>query len=208
MLAVQAGQLITFVIASMITIGGAVGVIAFRNPVHNALSLIATLFGMAVLYAAQGAYFVAAIQVIVYAGAIVVLFVFVIMLLGVDRIQSYAKERTPRTLLIGGSLGAGVAVMVLIAILGGIPKPTGAESVQGALGATDVNAIGEAMFSTYIFAFETTSLLLVVAIVGAVVLARKPKGEPIDLDEFPKPEIDLSDADEQDALDAEIGAQQ
>ena len=63
MLAVQAGQLITFVIASMITIGGAVGVIAFRNPVHNALSLIATLFGMAVLYAAQGAYFVAAIGI-------------------------------------------------------------------------------------------------------------------------------------------------
>ncbi|NLA35438.1 MAG: NADH-quinone oxidoreductase subunit J [Actinobacteria bacterium] len=208
MLAVQAGQLITFVIASLITIGGAVGVIAFHNPVHNALSLIATLFGMAVLYVAQGAYFVAAVQVIVYAGAIVVLFVFVIMLLGVDRIQSYAKERAPRTLLIGGALGAGFAVMLLISILGGIPKPTGQTAVQGPIGANDINAIGESLFTTYIFAFEITSLLLTVAIVGAVVLSRKPSGEPIDLDEFPTPVADVSDAELEEALEREIGAEQ
>ncbi len=80
-------EMFTFLVAGAICLGGALGVVLFRNPVHNALSLVATLFGVAVLFIAQEAYFLAAIQVIVYAGAIVVLFLFVIMLLGVDRAE-------------------------------------------------------------------------------------------------------------------------
>ena len=71
-------ELAVAIIAGLICICGAIGVIGFRNPVHNALSLVATLFGVAVIFIAQGAYFLAAIQVIVYAGAIVVVFLFVI----------------------------------------------------------------------------------------------------------------------------------
>ncbi len=78
-------EMLTFLLSGAICLGGALGVVLLRNPVHNALSLVATLFGVAVLFIAQEAYFLAAIQVIVYAGAIVVLFLFVIMLIGVYR---------------------------------------------------------------------------------------------------------------------------
>jgi len=194
MLATSIVQGLTFGIAAGIALLGAVGVVALRNPVHNALSLVATLFGVAVLYVAQGAYFLAAIQVIVYAGAIVVLFLFVIMLLGVDRVESLAKERKPATLLVGAALGAGFAVMALIAVLSGSGwkgAPTGETSVTGALDqAKDLNNIGEALFTKYVFAFEITSLLLTIAVVGAVILSRKPSGDPIDLEEFPAIESD------------------
>ena len=189
MFAAQIVQGVTVGIAALIAIMGAFGVVGLRNPVHNALSLVATLFGVAVLYVAQGAYFLAAIQVIVYAGAIVVLFLFVIMLLGVDKVQSLAKERSSATLLLGGALGAGFAVMALVAALAGTGWDgaiTGEQSVTGVLDSTnDLNQLGEALFTKYVFAFEITSLLLTIAVVGAVVLSRKPKGDPIDLDEFP-----------------------
>ncbi|MHB1138628.1 MAG: NADH-quinone oxidoreductase subunit J family protein, partial [Microthrixaceae bacterium] len=85
-------EMFTFLVTGAICLGGSIGVVLFRNPVHNALSLVATLFGVAVLFIAQGAYFLAAIQVIVYAGAIVVLFLFVLMLLGVDRAEDYRVD--------------------------------------------------------------------------------------------------------------------
>lgn len=176
----------TFFVAGLICLGGAMGVVALRNPVHNALSLVATLFGVAVLFVAQGAYFLAAIQVIVYAGAIVVLFLFVIMLLGVDETENLEKERDPFALGVAAILGAGVSGLVLTAILTGIKQVTGAKSVVGPLDpAHDLNAIGEVLFTKYAFAFEITSLLLTIAVVGAVVLSRRGKGGPIDLEEFP-----------------------
>src|SRR6476661_5154960 len=85
-------ELLVFLIASSIVLIGALGVVFNSNPVHAALSLVATLFGIAVLFIAQDAQFLAAVQVIVYAGAIVVLFLFVIMLLGVDRSDSLETE--------------------------------------------------------------------------------------------------------------------
>src|SRR6478752_8005361 len=85
-------ELLVFLIASSIVLIGALGVVLSRNPVHAALSLVATLFGIAVLFIAQDAHFLAAVQVIVYAGAIVVLFLFVIMLLGVDRAEDLSVE--------------------------------------------------------------------------------------------------------------------
>lgn len=194
MLGAQIVQGVTVGLASLIAILGALGVVALRNPVHNALSLVATLFGVAVLYVAQGAYFLAAVQVIVYAGAIVVLFLFVIMLLGVDKVESLAKERQTATLLIGGALGAGFAVMALVAALAGTGwngALSGEQQVTGPLDqANDLNQLGEALFTKYVFAFEITSLLLTIAVVGAVVLSRKPSGDPIDLDEFPPIESD------------------
>ena len=102
-------ELIVFVVAGAACLVGAIGVVASRNPVHSALSLVSTLFGIAVLFVAQEANFLAAVQVIVYAGAIVVLFLFVIMLLGVDesedlRIEPFRLQR-PLAVLVGAWFG-------------------------------------------------------------------------------------------------------
>ena len=104
-------ELVVFVIAGAICIGGALGVVLNRNPVHAALSLVATLFGVAVLFVAQEVHFLAAVQVIVYAGAIVVLFLFVIMLLGVDRTERLDEEPIVGQRILAGVLG--VAILAL-----------------------------------------------------------------------------------------------
>src|ERR1700716_311052 len=101
-----------FVVASAIVLLGALGVVLARNPVHAALSLVLTLFGVAILFVAQQAHFLAVVQVIVYAGAIVVLFLFVIMLLGVDRAENLEAEP-----LVGqrpAAIGVGVAALAAL----------------------------------------------------------------------------------------------
>ncbi|MBL0204526.1 MAG: NADH-quinone oxidoreductase subunit J [Candidatus Microthrix sp.] len=102
--------------------------IGFRNPVHNALSLIATLFGVAVLFIAQEAYFLAAVQIIVYAGAIVVLFLFVIMLVGVDRLERLdadtLKGQQVAAAVVGGAVAV-LSVLVLFAGKAGAPRRAG-----------------------------------------------------------------------------------
>src|SRR5256714_13524427 len=85
-------DVVVFAVASVVAVGGALGVVLSRNPVHAALMLVMTLFGVAVLFVEQQANFLAAVQVIVYAGAIVVLFLFVIMLLGVDKQEAVDVE--------------------------------------------------------------------------------------------------------------------
>src|SRR5919108_2435356 len=102
-----------FVVAGALSVGGALGVVIGRNPVHSALMLVMTLFGIAVLFVAQGAHFLAAVQVIVYAGAIVVLFLFVIMLLGVDRSEDVRVE----PLIAQRPLALVTAMLVLLEVL-------------------------------------------------------------------------------------------
>jgi NADH-quinone oxidoreductase subunit J len=180
-------EMLTFLVAGAICLGGALGVVLLRNPVHNTLSLIATLFGVAVLFIAQEAYFLAAVQVIVYAGAIVILFLFVIMLLGVDKAERLGDEpilgQRPAALLVG----AGILGLTLTALLSGASRVTGQPSSLAPLddGATDVYGLGRALFTDYVFAFEVTAVLLTIAVVGAVVLSRRA-GSPIDLEEFPE----------------------
>lgn len=198
MLAQVPVEQITFLIAGAICLSGALGVVLFKNTVHNALSLVATLFGVAVLFIAQEAYFLAAIQVIVYAGAIVVLFLFVIMLLGVDKVQSLASERDPLFLTVAGALGGAFATMAMVAALWDSPGATGARSVSGQLDPdNDLRTIAEVLFTDYVFAFEITSLLLTIAVVGAAVLSRRPSGDVIDLDEFPPPVTEIEEVEEE-----------
>jgi NADH-quinone oxidoreductase subunit J len=168
----------TFVICAIIVVVGAVGVVASRNPVHAALMLVMTLFGVAVLFIEQQANFLAAVQVIVYAGAIVVLFLFVIMFLGVDRRENLAEEPLRGQRLIAPLLVAGALALVLL--LGvGAHWAVGPHSVvapaRGQPGG-DVAALGRAVFTDYLWPFEITAGLLVIAVVGAVVLARRPRG--------------------------------
>jgi NADH-quinone oxidoreductase subunit J len=164
-----------FVLAAVSVLAGAIGVVIARNPVHSALMLVMTLFGVAVLFVAQEAHFLAAVQVIVYAGAIVVLFLFVIMLLAVDRPEDLAVEplrgQRPLALL----AGAGVTAGVLLLARG--EWTTGASSVAGPLSGpgSNVEKLAGSLFTRYLLAFEVTSVLLVIAVVGAVVLTRRPQ---------------------------------
>jgi len=107
-------DLATFLIAAAIVIGGALGVVLGRNPVHAALSLVLTLFGVAVLFVEENAQFLAAVQIIVYTGAIVVLFLFVIMLLGVDRQERVLADQFRGQHLVAGVLGLLVLAEVLL----------------------------------------------------------------------------------------------
>lgn len=166
---------ITFAIAAVICVTGAFGVVLARNPVHSALMLVMTLFGVAVLFVEENAQFLAAVQVIVYAGAIVVLFLFVIMLLGVDRNEAIARDPLPGQRPIAICLGILGLAEVLLLARGHWPH--GPRSVSGALSspAGNVAQIGHSVFTTYLLAFEVTSALLAIAVVGAVVLARRPR---------------------------------
>ncbi|MHB1710686.1 MAG: NADH-quinone oxidoreductase subunit J family protein [Acidimicrobiales bacterium] len=164
-----------YVVASAIVLSGAIGVVVARNPVHSALMLVMTLFGIAVLFVLQRDDFLAAVQVIVYAGAIVVLFLFVIMFLGVDREENIAAEplRGQRPLAVA-LVASAVAGLLL---LGEISRwTTGAPAVAGSTvtPTSNVAQLGTSVFTTYLFPFEVTSALLVIAVVGAVALARRP----------------------------------
>jgi NADH-quinone oxidoreductase subunit J len=173
---------VVFTIAAVVVLGGAVGVIFASNAVHSALSLVATLFGIAILFVAQEAHFLAAVQVVVYAGAIVVLFLFVIMLLGVDRVEELESEplagQRPAAAVIAM---ASLFLIVLLAVRA-TDVTSGVRGSTAALGQgePDVVTLGRALFTDYVFAFEITSVLLVIAVVGALVLARRPDRDEVE----------------------------
>ena len=163
-----------FLIAGAICLVGALGVVLSPNPVHSALSLVATLFGVAVLFVAQEANFLAAVQVIVYAGAIVVVFLFVIMLLGVDRSEDLSVEPLVGQRVAAITVGIMVFALPVVALASAEWNATGRRSNLGSLAdRPDIEAIGEIVFTRYLLAFEITSVLLVIAVVGAVMMARR-----------------------------------
>ena len=183
---------IVFIVAAAMVVAGALGVVLRTNPVHCALSLVLTLFGVAVLFATLRANFLAAVQVIVYAGAVVVLFLFVIMLFGVDRTEGLQVEPLAGQRILAAVFGIGVLALTLTAVIGG-SRITGQPSVGGALSSAepDINQLARSLFSDYVFAFEITSVLLVVAVVGTVVLARRPPRD-VPIDEGERPVQDVS----------------
>ena len=174
-------ELFVFVCAAAMVLGGAIGVIIRPNPVHAAMSLILTLFGVAVLFVAQDAHFLAAVQVIVYAGAIVVLFLFVIMLLGVDRTENLSVDpipvQRPLAVIVGlglfGTLAAAI-VQARDAVLAGSGDGIDVATETG-VHDSNITQIARNLFQDKVFAFELTSVLLVVAVVGTVLLARRPE---------------------------------
>lgn len=164
-----------FIISALVIISGALGVVFARNPVHAALMLVMTLFGIATIFVLQGAHFLAAVQVVVYAGAIVVLFLFVIMLLGVDVAENVAIEplvghRTAAWAITAGSVGL-LAALGLRAAQVSLGMPSGTLSLDSEGG--NLVQLAKVLFSDYLFAFEATSVLLVIAVVGAVVLSNR-----------------------------------
>jgi NADH-quinone oxidoreductase subunit J len=171
-------EYVVFGVMFVVALGASLAMLFAKNAVHAALFLVATQIALAVAFLLQGAFFIAAVQIIVYAGAIMVLFLFVIMLLGVDR-QEALIEPLPgqRPLAIG--LGALLAVEILYVALKGVDFVIGG-TARGGAALTELNrdpgnvkALADALFSRYLLPFEATSILLVVAVVGVMVLARR-----------------------------------
>ncbi|MEX1217680.1 MAG: NADH-quinone oxidoreductase subunit J [Acidimicrobiales bacterium] len=175
-----------FVVCALIVLSGGLGVVSSRNPVHSALSLIATLFGIAVLFLNLGAELLAVVQVIVYTGAIVVLILFVMMLLGVDSEEDLDTEPLVGQRLLAGLVGLlFLGAILAIIIIGQDAIVTGSQSVTSALSPTvsNITQIGTELFTTYVFSLEITAGLLTIAVVGAVALSRRPR----DVQPIPEP---------------------
>jgi NADH-quinone oxidoreductase subunit J len=162
------GPLIIFLVLAALAVLGAVSLILQRHPIHSALSLIVVMVALAGLYLLMGAEFVAAVQIIVYGGAIMVLFVFVIMLLNAGE-----EERTNFSKL---ATYAGVPLAVAIAglIAAVILKSGGNLSTAGPNGAlTSTKNLSMLLLREFVYPFELTSFLVLVAILGAIVLAQR-----------------------------------
>jgi len=156
-----------FLLMAALTVASALTVIIHPNPIYSALGLVSTLFMLAVLFLGLDAQMVAVLQIIVYAGAIVVLFLFVIMLLNLQ-----VEERSSAAPPMVGIAAIGGLAMGGLVILGIVRTPLGAQvPVHAGFGGTE--ALAERLFTVYLLPFELTSLLLLVAIVGAVVTGRK-----------------------------------
>lgn len=163
------GALWTFYIFGALTVFGAVMTISRRNPVTAALWLVFTLFCTGGVYLSLHATFMAAIQVLVYAGAIMVLFMFVVMSVGNTEHQEFGLLRGLSSKIVG-LVGIGLLGWRLIAVLMA-SKPPKAAMVSDAYGS--VGSMGKVLFSDYLFPFEAISVLLLIAIVGAVIVSRR-----------------------------------
>ena len=190
-------EYIVFFAATIMMLGGALGVVLFRNPVHAALGLVLTLFGLAVHFVAQDAHFLAAVQVIVYAGAIVVLFLFVIMLLGVDKANDLSIEPIPVQRPLAAIMSVGLFGLVVAAVvkagdaIGTTNPGTGIDvafseldedgkltAASAASNDSNIQQLAQNLYNDHVLAFELTSVLLIVAVAGTVLLTRKwPKAE-------------------------------
>ena len=156
-----------FFIVAAVAVGSALGLIVKRNPIHGALFLVVNLGSIAVLYLTLHAQFLAAAQVIVYAGAIMVLFVFAIMVLIPGKDETGPDPLRP-VRLIALPVGAFLLLEILLVVVSRPGAPAGASRATGG-----VEAIGRALFTDYLFPFELTSVLLLAALVGVLALAKR-----------------------------------
>lgn len=161
-------HLILFLVFGAIAVAGAVNLLAQRHPINSALSLIAVMAALAGEYLLLGAEFVAAVQVIVYAGAIMVLFVFTIMLLNAG-----VEERT-KSSRVAGLLGIPGMLVGSLLVAWVLLRHSGTETVAAGALPGPPKTIGPLLFHEFLLPFEITSVLILIAIMGAVVLASKP----------------------------------
>ena len=163
------GEKVAFWILAPVALGGAIGMVLARNAIHSALFLVCTMFSLGVFYVLESGPFIGMVQIIVYTGAIMILFLFVLMLVGRDSTDSIVEtlrgQRLAATLL-----GIGLAALVatgLYRALGDVaPKGLADANTDG-----NVQSLAALLFTRYVFAFEVTSALLITAAVGAMVLA-------------------------------------
>jgi NADH-quinone oxidoreductase subunit J len=183
------GEILAFVVFAGVALGAAIAVVSMRNLVHGALMLVIHLLAVAGLYLTLEAQFLAIVQVLVYAGAIVVLFLFVIMLLGVDRddLLIVGDRRRVAGVVLVGLLVTGAMTAAFVgpytsdaSVCGALVEPIGIEQrclgLEIAMGRDDnagVAFLGRRMFTRYTLVFELSAVLLTVATIGAVILARR-----------------------------------
>jgi len=160
-------DVILFLIFAIIAVVCAINVVVQTHPISSAISLVGVMGSLAILYLTLGAEFLAAAQVIVYAGAVMVLFVFVIMLLNAG--AETKKGQSSMALFLGGLL-----LVALLILLVWFVQSRYSETVHfGGFRGGSAQDVGRALFTTYLLPFEVTSILILIAILGAIVLARK-----------------------------------
>lgn len=168
---VGTGEAITFWILGPLALAGALGMVLARNAVHSALMLVGTMFCLAVFYIVQQAPFLGFVQIIVYTGAIMMLFLFVLMLVGRDSSDSVVEVLRGQRLA-GLAFGLGLAVLLVGSVGSALISVQPVGLAAGGLGAGgNVTGLGALIFTKYLFAFELTSALLITAALGAMVLA-------------------------------------
>src|SRR5687767_7433379 len=173
--ATSTGEAITFWVLGPLAAIAAIMMVLSRNAVHAALFLAGVMLSLAGLYAAQDAPFLAAVQVIVYTGAVLMLFLFVLMLVGVDTSDSLVETLRGQRLA-AFVVGLGFAMLLMSAIASGVADGDGV-GLEEANAEGNVVGIARLLFTRYVFAFEITSALLITAALGAMVLAHKEKAE-------------------------------
>jgi NADH-quinone oxidoreductase subunit J len=176
--AAQNAELVGFLVLAPASVIAALAMVFSRNAIYAALLLVVNLFCLAVLFLFLQAQFIAAVQVIVYAGAIMILFLFVLMLLGVrrdEKLSDLVRTQGVVALVLGAVLLGGLAAGVAAAAV-----PDGSEALAETNANGNVEALGRLLFTRYTLAFEATGVLLLVAGVGALVLARRVRGDDDD----------------------------
>ena len=174
---VSTGEAVAFWVLGPTALAGAIGMVLARNAVHAALSLVATMMSLGLFYLIEQGPFLGLVQIIVYTGAIMILFLFVLMLIGRDSSDSLVETlRGQRTAAV--FVGIAFALLVALGIGRAFTGITPKNLVDKNAGGNNVNEISNLLFTKYLFAFELTSALLIVAAVGAMVLAHIERDGP------------------------------
>lgn len=167
---------ILFYVVAALTVAGAVGVVSLRSPVHSALALLFTFLMVAVLFVLRHAEFLAAVQVLVYGGGIMVLFLFVIMLVNVRKLpadSAFLSGIAPLAVVAGVLVGILVSVGVLLGVLAsGHGDGSHLRMVDGVV-VGNTEAVGMVLYTTYLVPFEIVSVVLLVAMIGAIIFGRR-----------------------------------
>jgi len=166
---------VAFWLLAVVSVAAGLGMVLARRAVHCAVLLAVVMLSLAVLYAMLGAPFLAFVQVIVYTGAVLMLFLFVMMIVGVTSADSIVETIKGQRLAAGL---AGIALLVLLSLAVGHAAIGPAAPARPAFGATNVSSLATLIFTTYVFPFELTSALLITAALGAMVLAHRERTSP------------------------------
>src|SRR5690554_2393093 len=162
--------MVAFIILAALLLVAGIGVVTLRQPVHAALSLVGAILALAAIYVTLEAHFLAAIQVIVYAGAVMVLFLFVIMLLNVRGTRTPSLTWLKPAAWVTGALSLAAVVAVVFVVQRPLPE---FEIINAALRGGNADAVGEALFSDHLLSFHLVGVLLLVGIIGAVALVQQ-----------------------------------
>ena len=164
--------LILFFLFGGAAVAAAVGVLICRNPIHSAMCMIGTMVSLAAIYLLHHAEFIFVIQIMVYAGAVMMLVVFVIMLLDLQKEERMSLALTPGK-FVGVALGGMLTVLLLLPLVTGLPGVKGDMSVDALVEQGSVEFLAEKLFTQYLLPFEVASVLLLGGLIGAVTLAKK-----------------------------------